>query len=237
MHEQFYEYQLETYDNHFNLVAVVATGLIHGSMPIVASCFFNHHLFFTPFDWRNSQVWTIYLIVGGLIALFVMLVATTWLPSPERFYFGQNGFRFEASFGSDTPSFYRPVNKVCRISFNPETGLRLTDSLGNRFAFSNVKYSLQSEQALKECFPDAFVAQDGMIDDDEHSAKIPTKHEIIFARVMCLMSVVSLCITVGKMIQSGQLGALPVFHALITVWFFALSWRFCRWRQPLNKAA
>lgn len=77
------------------------------------------------------------------------------------------------------------------------------------------------------------MAQDGMVDEGEHLAKVPAKHEIVFARVTCLMSVISLCMTVSEMIQSGQVDILLVFRSFVAVLFFALSWRFCQ--QTLDK--
>lgn len=149
-----YEYRLKTVDSSdglFMLAALVISALFSTGLITVL----------IPSNLYNNMPVVVYAIICGLCTMFIWFGFIPFLPAsnPERFYFGQRGFRFESSLYSSTASFYRPADKVRRILLGRDNVLELTDSLGNTFRLPKVRYSLQSERELAECFPHAMVWQ------------------------------------------------------------------------------
>ncbi|QMT34781.1 hypothetical protein [Neisseria wadsworthii] len=150
----YFEYDLKKvprvqYENYF-------AGLIFGILPIIASCLFDKHLLFGfPFG-RETAAY--YFYIGLMIFFLVDMLFLTYSYTDEDqvFRFGQNGFYWDngAIIGKET--FYRPSEKICRITFSRTGRLELTDSLGKTFTADRLKYSEQAEQQLAECFPMAW---------------------------------------------------------------------------------
>ena len=159
-----YEYRLETVDSSdgSSAFATMMMAVLVGTSPITASVFFDTHVFNIPFDLQQEAVVVLYAVLCVLSTVFTLIyIHSSVIPEdkPERLYFGQHGFRFEGNLFSHTASFYRPADKVRRISLGRDNVLELTDSLGNTFRLPQVRYSLQSERELAECFPHAMVWQ------------------------------------------------------------------------------
>ena len=145
-----YEYRLETIDSSnglFMLATFTTAALLSAGLTTT---------FMSPDLYKDAET-VVYTIVCGIGTLFIWFGLIPFAPknNPERFYFGQHGFQFESCLYSCTASFCLPVDKVRRISLSRENTLELTDNLGNTFHFSQVRYSLQSERELAECFPHA----------------------------------------------------------------------------------
>ena len=149
-----YEYRLEA-------VAPSGGSFILATLIISALSSIGLITVLIPSNLYNNMPVVVYAIIYGLCTMFIWFGFIPFLPAsnPERFYFGQRGFRFESSLYSSTASFYRPADKIRRISLGRDNVLELTDSLGNTFRLPQVRYSLQSERELAECFPHAMVWQ------------------------------------------------------------------------------
>ena len=109
-----YEYRLKTVDSSdglFMLAALVISALFSTGLITVL----------LPSNLYNNMPVVVYAIICGLCTMFIWFGFIPFLPAsnPERFYFGQRGFRFESSLYSSTASFYRPADKVHRISHVP----------------------------------------------------------------------------------------------------------------------
>ena len=128
------------------------TGIIIGSAPIIFSVFFGEHLLFgVPFGWETLEH---YSVTGLVIGLFATMVAICFCEDEEQnFRFGKDGFYWD----NGMEEFYRPAEKIRRITFTRSGKLRLTDSLGETFRADKLVYSELAEKQLAECFPMAWV--------------------------------------------------------------------------------
>ena len=89
-----------------------------------------------------------------MIGLFATMAAISFCEDEEQnFHFGQDGFYWD----NGIQEFYRPAEKIRRISFTRSGRLKLTDSLGETFRADNLVYSELAEKQLAECFPMAWV--------------------------------------------------------------------------------
>lgn len=147
---KYFEYRLQKapriqYEVYF-------TGVVFGLAPIAASVFFGKHLLFgVPFGWQTLEH---YSVIGLMIGLFATMAAISFCEDEEQnFRFGQDGFYWD----NGIQEFYRPAEKIRRISFTRSGRLKLTDSLGETFRADNLAYSELAEKQLAECFPMAWV--------------------------------------------------------------------------------
>lgn len=147
---KYFEYRLKKvpripYEAYF-------TGIAAGLMPIAASVFFGRHLLFgVPFGWQTLEH---YSVISLMIGLFATMVGICFCEDEEQnFRFGQDGFYWD----NGIQEFYRPAEKIRRISFARSGKLKLTDSLGKTFRADHLVYSELAEKQLAECFPKAWV--------------------------------------------------------------------------------
>lgn len=132
---------------------VYCIGFLFGISPIIASCFFDYHLFFTSFGLKTADV---YLFVGLIFFLLTAMVFACFDDEDQVFRFGKEGVYWKGDAFLGEEALYRPAEKIRRIRFSPTGKLELSDSLGTIHTIEGLKYSELSVKQLAESFPTAW---------------------------------------------------------------------------------
>lgn len=164
---KYFEYHLKKapriqYEAYF-------TGLVFGLAPIAASVFFDEHLLFGfPFGWQTAEP---YLCISLVVFFLASMLAHSYEDEIQNFRFGQDGFYWDNGSLIEKQTFYRPAEKIRRISFTRSGKLKLTDSLGETFRADNLAYSELAEKQLAECFPRAWVPDTPVVQAENKISK------------------------------------------------------------------
>lgn len=88
---------------------VYCIGFLFGISPIIASCFFDYHLFFTSFGLKTADV---YLFVGLIFFLLTAMVFACFDDDEDQvFRFGKEGVYWKGDAFLGEEALYRPAEK------------------------------------------------------------------------------------------------------------------------------